>query len=51
LGDGVHVRLAIPQPAYEHKDYERLCATSEAVIYVAFGEAIGPYLGPFGQSL
>jgi transposase len=35
VGGGKDVRLALPQSPHEPMDYERLCATGEAFVYVA----------------
>jgi len=35
VGGGAVLRLALPQSPYEPRDYERLCATGEAFVYVA----------------
>jgi hypothetical protein len=35
VGCGADVRLVVPQSRRMSKDYERLCATSEAFVYAA----------------
>jgi hypothetical protein len=35
VGRGADVCLVVPQPQNELRDYERLCATSEAFVYAA----------------
>jgi hypothetical protein len=35
MGGGADLRLALPQSPHEPMDYERLCATGEAFVYVA----------------
>src|SRR3712207_6176263 len=54
VGGGARVRLAILQPS--DKQGLRAAVCDERSVHLCsddspFGEAIGPYLGPFGQSI